>query len=191
MYDCVILSLSKCWALPPREMLKQFCFAKLFHRAVALYASIFLKQKGFPLQSLTQTIKMEFSFGKPTDAKVSELLKQSTGFKKTDIEKSILLIKEAIELDSSLSHYIKLVNYLSIANKKDEAISTYNFLIEKYKSNNDFFNCRNRYQLYENYSKFLFKTQKYDEHIFYSCLSLFNELINRSEERRVGKECRL
>ena len=50
-----------------------------------------------------------------TSMDVSELLKQATALKKTDIEKSILLIEQAIKIRPDYSTYDKLTSYLIIA----------------------------------------------------------------------------
>ena len=117
-----------------------------------------------------------------TDNESLELLKKATSFKKSDIERAIVLIRKSIEKYPALSSYFKLANYLTIANRAEEANETYLKLINQYKQNDNLFNFSNRFQIYEQYSNFLFKKFFYKEYIFYYCLSTYNELVAWSIE---------
>lgn len=117
-----------------------------------------------------------------TDNESLELLKKATSLKKTDIEQAIILIEDSIKKYPALSSYFKLANYLTIANRGEEANGTYLKLINQYKQNDDLFNFSNRSQIYEQYSNFLFKKNLYKEYIFYYCLSTYNELVGWSIE---------
>jgi len=112
-----------------------------------------------------------------TSMVVSELLKQATAFKKIDIEKSILLIEQAIKIKSDYSSYDKLTSYLIFAGKYDEAEKVFAHIIEECTGNDILFNFNNRAGHYEKYSDFLFKKGLYKEYIFYYCLSIYNSIV--------------
>jgi len=112
-----------------------------------------------------------------TSMDVSELLKQATALKKTDIEKSILLIEQAIKIRPDYSTYDKLTSYLIIAGKYDEAETVFVKLIEECKGNDILFNFNNRAGHYEKYSYFLFKKGLYKKYVFYYCLSIYNSIV--------------
>lgn len=107
---------------------------------------------------------------------VSELLKQATALKKIDIEKSILLIEQAIKIKPDYSSYDKLTSYLIFADKYDDAEKVFTHLIDECKGNNILFNYSNRAGNYGRYSDFLFKKGLYKEYIFYYCLSIYNSI---------------
>ena len=112
-----------------------------------------------------------------TNMDVSELLKQATAFNKIDIEKSILLIEQAIKIRPDYSTFDKLTSYLIIAGKYDEAETIFVKLIEECKGNDILFNFSIRAGHYERYSEFLFKKGLYKEYVFYYCLSIYNYLV--------------
>lgn len=121
-------------------------------------------------------VTLGIQFGKPTDKEVGELLKKATSFKKTNIEEAILLIKQALKLDPVYPCYDKLVNYLILANKFDEAEEIILSLIQKSKEPGDIDNFSKRASNYSIYSEFLFKKKLYKEYIFYYCLSIYNRM---------------
>ena len=108
---------------------------------------------------------------------VSELLKQATALKKIDIEKSILLIDQAIKIKPDYSSYDKLTSYLIFAGKYDEAEKVFVQIIEECTGNDILFNINNRAGHYERYSDFLFKKGMYKECIYYYCLSIYNSIV--------------
>ena len=112
-----------------------------------------------------------------SNIQVSELLKQATAFKKIDIEKSILLIEQAIKIKHDYSTYDKLTSYLIIAGKYDEAETVFTKMIEECKGNDILFNFSNRAGHYGRYSDFLFKKGLYKDYVFYYCLSIYNSLV--------------
>jgi hypothetical protein len=125
-----------------------------------------------------ETLKVtpEIQFGKKTDNEVRELLKKATTFKKTNIEEAILLIKEALKIDPKYPCHDKLVNYLILAGKFDEAEEIITSLIQNVKEDDDIDNFSNRASYYAIYSELLFKKKLYKEYIFYYCLSIFNRM---------------
>ena len=112
-----------------------------------------------------------------TNIPVSELLKKATSLKKTNIEESILLIKQAIKISSDFSSYDKLINYLMIANKMEEAETVILKLISESKKNDNLFNYSIRKGNYEQYTVYLFKQNDYKNYLFYYCLSIFNNIV--------------
>lgn len=116
-------------------------------------------------------------FGKDPDTQVSLLLKKATSLKKIDIEQSILLIKEVLKIYPNYPCYDKLMNYLVLANKIDEAEKLMAKLIDESSDNNPLYNINKRSSYYEIYADFLFKKESYREYIFYYCLSIYNRMV--------------
>lgn len=124
----------------------------------------------------TPQVALGIQFGKPTDKEVGELLKKATSLKKTNIKEAISLIKQALKIDQKYPCYDKLVNYLILDNKFDEAELIILDLIEKSKENYNIDNFLNRAFNYEIYSDFSFKKKHYKNYIFYYCLSIYNRM---------------
>lgn len=126
----------------------------------------------------SKTLKpMDIQFGKPTDKEVGELLKKATSLKKTNIGDAILTIKQALQIDPVYPCQDKLIKYLILANRFDEAEDIILSSIQKNKDTRDIFNFSNRSVNYEIYSDLLFKKCKYKDYLFYYCLSIYNKTV--------------
>ena len=115
--------------------------------------------------------------GKATDKEVGDLLKKAMSLKKTNISEAILIIENALKIDPSYPCQDKLIKYLIVANRFDEAENIIINLIQKSKDINDIFNFSNRAGNYEIYSDLLFKKHNYKDYLFYYCLSIYNRII--------------
>lgn len=120
---------------------------------------------------------MDIQFGKPTDKEVGELLKKATSLKKTNIGDAILTIKQALKIDPIYPCQDKLIKYLILSNRFDEAEDIILSSIQESKDPNDIFNFSNRAVNYEIYSDLLFKKCKYKDYLFYYCLSIYNNIV--------------
>lgn len=138
--------------------------------------NIFGKNNGNADKS-SASIPMDIQFGKPTDKEVGDLLKKATSLKKTDIEQAILAIKQALKIDPLYPCYDKLINYLMLANRFDEAEEVILRIIDECKGNDSIDNFGRRAGNYDGYSSFLFKQGFYKEFIYYYCLSTYNGLV--------------
>jgi hypothetical protein len=138
--------------------------------------NLFAKNNGNADKSST-SITMDIQFGKPTDKEVSQLLKNATAFKKINIEQSIELIKKVLTIDPKYPCHNKLISYLILAKKFDEAEELIIKLIGECQSDNSLFNFTERKAIYEIYSDFLFKKESYRGYIYYYSLSFYNDLV--------------
>ena len=138
------------------------------------------RSKNITTENITNNQSKDFEddqFGKTTDKNVSELLKKATALKKTDIEQAIQLIKNALEIDSKYPCHDKLINYLIIANKLDEAEALIISLIDESKNDKSIISFHDRAGIYDVYANFLFKKMQYKDYIFYYSLSIYNGLV--------------
>jgi hypothetical protein len=111
--------------------------------------------------------------------KSRKLLKQATALKKDNIEQSIILIKDAINVcpEKVLSDYFKLANYLFSANHREEAYSTHFNLLESFdKKDISMFNM-NKSQIYDKLCALSYKDKNYLNYLKYFSLWLYNTAI--------------
>lgn len=127
------------------------------------------------------------SIFEPTEEyiKSNELIKQSTALKKTDINKAIELIKEAISIYSSDDSSFKLSNYYFDSGDIQNSYAVLNRLLDKY-SYPGFEEMKNmnRYKVFEKIAVINFKDKKYFDYIKSSSLQFFNWLIGLSVQGR-------
>jgi hypothetical protein len=114
--------------------------------------------------------------------KIRELKKQATDAKKNDINKSIQLMKDAIQLeeqlaygdDSVIADYIRMAKYIYVAGKKDESWKLYNDLILRCGSINDaFLRWHLLYNIYWAMGQQLEKEEKHSEALLTYLISGF------------------
>jgi tetratricopeptide (TPR) repeat protein len=139
-------------------------------------SNIFIKNRDKADSGFTPQI-IDIQFGKATDKEVGELLKKATSLKKTNIDEAILAIEKALKIDPSYPCQDKLIKYLILADRVDEAENIINSLLQKCNDIKDVFNFSNRAVNYELYSDLKFKQQKYDDYLFYFCLSIYNRIV--------------
>jgi len=141
-----------------------------------LISNFFIKNRENKDSISTQKL-INVQFGKPSDKEVGELLKKATSLKKSNISEAILVIESALKIDPLYPCQDKLIKYLILDERVDEAENIILNLIQKSKNNNDVFNFSNRADNYEIYSDLLFKKEKYELYLFYKCLSMYNRLV--------------
>lgn len=138
--------------------------------------NIFIKNRDDD-NSVSAPKLMDIEFGKATDKEVGASLKKATTLKKTNINDAILEIEKALKIDPLYPCQDKLIKYLILAERVGEAENLIISLIEKCKDFNDVFNFSNRAAKYEIYSDLKFKQQKYEDYLFYYCLSIYNRIV--------------
>lgn len=113
--------------------------------------------------------------------RANKLIKESTKFKKTDINQAISLIKKAIETvepDVDYSFHFKLARYLQIAGFSDQSFQVYQkLLLKKVNPDDVFLYNTNIYMIYFEICKFFYKEKKYLNYLNYYCLYLWNDCI--------------
>jgi hypothetical protein len=127
------------------------------------------------------------SIFQPTEEyiKSNELIKQSTALKKTDINKAIEFIKEAISIYPSDDSSFKLANYYFDSGNIQDSYAVLNGLLDKY-SYPGFEDMKNmnRYKVFEKMAVINFKDKKYSDYVKSSSLQFFNWLIGLSVQGR-------
>jgi len=139
-------------------------------------SNLFIKNRE-NVENVSTPKLMDIQFGKATDKEVGELLKKATSLKKSNISEAIIAIENALKIDPSYPCQDKLIKYLILADRIDEAENIIINLIQKSKDIKDIFNFSNRAGNYEIYSDLLFKKKKYEDFLFYYCLSIYNRIV--------------
>lgn len=126
-----------------------------------------------------ENIKME---------KAEKIITNATSLKKSDIGKSIELIKKAVSIFPDNSSYFKLANYLYDANRKEECFETLNELLNKFNYDNFTSNKNmNRCEIFDRKAIIDYKEKDYRAYVLHSCLSLYNWCIGLSIQGRKGE----
>ena len=113
--------------------------------------------------------------------KSQNLIKQSTKYKDSDIQKSIDLIHKAIEIYpyKILNHYFKLANYYHKAEQKEKAYNIYHNLIKDENPENVFKYQINLSKIYDKINVLHYRDKKYREYIIYS-FAVHGHLLRKS-----------
>lgn len=126
---------------------------------------------------ISATFPIEIQFGKTSDKEVGELLKKATSIKKTNISEAILIIENALKIDPLYPCQDKLIKYLILDNRIDEAENIIKNLIKKSEDINDISNFSKRAFNYDIYSDLLFKKHNYEDFFYYYSLSIYNRIV--------------
>ena len=108
--------------------------------------------------------------------KSRELIKEATSYKKSDINKAISLIEEAIEINPeiSISYNFKLASYIHLSGDSDRAFQVYGSLLGNVDYNDIGKYNRDIATITFETSKQLFKDGKYIDYLFYKYFSEWN-----------------
>lgn len=115
---------------------------------------------------------MDITFDKSRD-----LIKEATAFKKTDIQKAISLIEQAIQIcpETILDDKFKLSGYYHLADDAEKAYGILFDLLNEMKESSTYtmYNM-NKMQIYEKICTLCFTDKKFLDYIFYYSLQRFN-----------------
>jgi len=114
--------------------------------------------------------------------KSQNLIKQSTKYKDSDIQKSIDLIHKAIDIYpyKILDHYFKLANYYHKAGQKGKAYKILHSLIEEENSDNIFNYQLNISKIFEKLNVLFYRDKEYEEYIRNSLLSKYYFILSQA-----------
>ncbi len=108
-----------------------------------------------------------------------KLIKEAASYKKSDINKAISLIEEAIEInpERSFSYYFKLASYIHLSGDSDRAFQVFGSLLGNVDFNDIRKYNRDISTITFETSKQLFKDAKYIDYLFYKYFSEWNFFI--------------
>ena len=117
--------------------------------------------------------------------KANELIKKASECKNSNINKSIELIQDAINIYPYDEYYYKLANYKFDAGQINDSYEILNILLKKY-SYDSFFNMKNinRSKIYEKFAILNFKDKKHKDYIKNSSMHLFNTIVGMAIQGR-------